>query len=81
MATSPPFARRNSASRRRAWKNASSSAGPANRALTIVLYLFQNGFEVGDLGYATAIGWALAVILVGCTMVQRLLARGEEASA
>ena len=59
----------------------SSSAGPDNRALTIVLYLFQNGFEVGDLGYATAIGWALAVILVGCTMVQRLLARGEEASA
>ena len=59
----------------------SSSAGPDNRALTIVLYLFQNGFEVGDLGYATAIGWALAVILVGCTMVQRLLARGEEAAA
>lgn len=59
----------------------SSSAGPDNRALTIVMYLYQNGFELGDLGYATAIGWALAVVLVGCAAVQRFLARGEEAGS
>lgn len=57
-----------------------NTAGPDNRAMTIVLYLFQNGFETGDLGYASAIGWALAVILVACAAVQRLTARGEEAA-
>ncbi|MGH7245113.1 MAG: carbohydrate ABC transporter permease [Phycisphaerales bacterium] len=58
-----------------------NTAGPDNRAMTIVLYLFQNGFETGDLGYASAIGWALAVILVVCAAFQRLTARGEEAVA
>lgn len=58
-----------------------NTAGPDNRAMTIVLYLFQNGFETGDLGYASAIGWALALILLVCAGVQRLVARGEEASA
>lgn len=58
-----------------------NTGGPDNRALTIVLYLFQNGFETGDLGYASAIGWALAVILVACAAFQRLTARGEEATA
>lgn len=57
------------------------TAGPDNRAMTIVLYLFQNGFESGDLGYASAIGWALTVILVLCAAFQRLTARNEEASA
>lgn len=56
------------------------TAGPDNRGLTIVMYLYQVGFEVGDLGYASAIGWGLAVVLVVCTVVQRLLARREEAA-
>ncbi|MBS0190656.1 MAG: sugar ABC transporter permease [Phycisphaerales bacterium] len=58
-----------------------STAGPDNRGMTIVLYLFQSGFEVGDLGYASAIGWALAIILLACAALQRLSARGEEAGA
>jgi len=58
-----------------------NTSGPDNRAMTIVLYLFQNGFETGDLGYASAIGWALAIILLACAGFQRLTARGEEASA
>ncbi len=29
--------------------------GPENRGLTVVMYLYQYGFEVGDLGYASAI--------------------------
>jgi ABC-type sugar transport system permease subunit len=57
------------------------TAGPDNRGLTIVMYLYQVGFEVGDLGYASAIGWGLAIILVACTIVQRVLARREEAAA
>lgn len=52
--------------------------GYDNRALTVVMYLFQAGFEVGDLGYASAVGWVLAVILIGAAGVQRLLLRGAE---
>jgi ABC-type sugar transport system permease subunit len=38
--------------------------GPGHRALTIVMYLFSMGFNVGDLGFASAIGWLLALILL-----------------
>ena len=38
-----------------------NSAGPKNAGLTIVMYLFQNGFVTGDLGLASAIGWSLAL--------------------
>lgn len=37
--------------------------GPAFSGLTIVMYLYQQGFEVGNIGYASAIGWALTIIL------------------
>jgi ABC-type sugar transport system permease subunit len=49
--------------------------GPENRGLTVVMYLYQYGFEVGDLGYASAIGWTLALVLMGLTVIQRLLSR------
>lgn len=49
--------------------------GPENRGLTVVMYLYQYGFEVGDLGYASAIGWTLALVLIGLTVLQRLLSR------
>lgn len=55
-----------------------ASGGPENRGLTIVMYLFQTGFETGDLGYASAIGWVLALLLIGAAAAQRLLSRGEE---
>jgi ABC-type sugar transport system permease subunit len=42
-------------------------AGPGGRGLTIVMYLFLTGFGGGDLGYAAAIGWVLALILVIAT--------------
>lgn len=53
--------------------------GPDNRGLTIVTYLYQKGFELNDLGYASAIGWALAILLVAVTILQRFTARGETA--
>jgi ABC-type sugar transport system permease subunit len=49
--------------------------GPENRGLTVVMYLYQYGFEVGDLGYASAIGWTLALVLMGLLVMQRLLSR------
>jgi ABC-type sugar transport system permease subunit len=60
------------------WVLLNSAAGPDNRGLTVVMYLYQQGFETGDLGYASAIGWVLAMILIGCAILQRRLARGEE---
>lgn len=52
--------------------------GPNESALTIVMYLYQTGFLVGDLGYASAIGWVLAVLLMTIALGQRWLARKEE---
>jgi ABC-type sugar transport system permease subunit len=55
-----------------------NSAGPDNRGLTIVMYLYQTGFLTGDLGYASAIGWVLALLLAGAAIVQLRLNRAEE---
>lgn len=60
------------------WILLNNTGGPENRGLTVVTYLYQAGFESGDLGYASAIGWVLAVLLILCALGQRLLARGEE---
>lgn len=54
------------------------TGGPQNRGLTIVMYLYQNGFESGDLGYASAIGWVLALMLVALALGQVFLMRREE---
>jgi ABC-type sugar transport system permease subunit len=51
--------------------------GPENRGLTVVMYLYQYGFEVGDLGYASGIGWTLALVLMGLTIIQRMLSREQ----
>lgn len=57
-------------------------SGRANdSALTLVMYLYRSGFDVGDLGYASAIGWALSLVLIVCAALQRVLSRGEEAEA
>jgi ABC-type sugar transport system permease subunit len=52
-----------------------STAGPDNSGLTVVMYLYQMGFDQGDLGYASAVGWILAVLLIGLTLLQRRMAR------
>jgi ABC-type sugar transport system permease subunit len=49
-----------------------------NYAITIVTYLFQMGFEAGDIGYASAIGWALVVIIFLVSLVQLRIARARE---
>jgi ABC-type sugar transport system permease subunit len=51
--------------------------GLQDRGLTLVTYLFKNGFEIGDLGYATAIGWLIAIILSATAITQRLVNRQE----
>jgi ABC-type sugar transport system permease subunit len=49
-----------------------------NYAITIVSYLFQMGFETGDIGYASAIGWALVLIIFVVSLVQLKLTRAQE---
>lgn len=55
------------------------NGGPNNDGLTIVMYLYQNGFELGDLGYASAVGWALALMLIVLALVQIKMVRKEDA--
>jgi ABC-type sugar transport system permease subunit len=47
--------------------------GPDEAGLTIVMYLYQNGFITGDLGYASAIGWTLALGVLVLAVVQMYL--------
>ncbi|RFC49239.1 MAG: lactose/L-arabinose transport system permease protein [Verrucomicrobia bacterium] len=58
--------------------NETNGNGPDNQALTIVTYLYQTGFRSGDLGYASAIGWLLTLVLVGLALLQRRLTQKEE---
>jgi ABC-type sugar transport system permease subunit len=46
------------------------TAGPNQAGLTIVMYLFNTGFTTGDLGYASAIGWALVLIILTISLFQ-----------
>ncbi|MEM7680834.1 MAG: sugar ABC transporter permease [Planctomycetota bacterium] len=50
-------------------------SGPDQRGLTVVMLLYQRGFEVGDLGMASAIGWVLAMLLVGFALAQRFFGK------
>jgi len=56
-----------------------NGAGTENRGLTIVMYLYQQAFESGDLGMASAVGWLLGLALILAATVQMLIARREAA--
>lgn len=45
-------------------------AGPNNSTLTMVLYLYQKGFQRFEQGYASAIAWVLFILIFGVTLVQ-----------
>lgn len=45
-------------------------AGPNNSTLTMVLYLYQQGFQRFQQGYAAAIAWVLFILIFGVTLVQ-----------
>lgn len=48
----------------------SGGYGPANSGMTVVGYLYNNGFENGDLGIAAAVGWLLTLIILSVSLVQ-----------
>lgn len=47
--------------------------GPANATNTIVLYIYQNGFEYFRMGYASAIAWVLFGVIFVFTLLQMRL--------
>lgn len=55
------------------------TGGPDNRGMTVVMHLYQTGFDTGDLGYASAIGWVLALTMIVAVVVQRLATSRSEA--
>jgi raffinose/stachyose/melibiose transport system permease protein len=56
-----------------------TNGGPFNASLTPALYLFRQGFEFGNLGYASALGVALLVLCVGLSLAVRRLNRRASA--
>jgi ABC-type sugar transport system permease subunit len=50
--------------------------GPAYAGFTVVMYLFFVGFQQGNLGYASAIGWVLVLITVLPAAMRWTLRRG-----
>jgi multiple sugar transport system permease protein len=47
--------------------------GPAQSTLTVVYYIYQNAFEFGRMGKASAIAWFLFVFIFLFTMLQTRL--------
>jgi ABC-type sugar transport system permease subunit len=52
------------------WIMLNNSAGPDQAGLTIVMYLYQTGFITGDLGYASTVGWTLALGVLMISLFQ-----------
>jgi multiple sugar transport system permease protein len=45
------------------------TGGPGDAALFVVLYLYSQGFRLGNFGYASSIAWVLAIIIVIFTVI------------
>jgi multiple sugar transport system permease protein len=55
--------------------------GPSNATLSVVLYMYEQGFRWWNLGYAAAIAFALFGIILLVSLLTRGLARGATAEA
>ncbi|WP_430708813.1 carbohydrate ABC transporter permease [Paenalkalicoccus suaedae] len=54
------------------------SGGPSNSTLTVVLLIYQYAFDgIGRMGYAAALAFALAFIILIATVIQRKLSKEE----
>jgi len=53
----------------------SNNGGSTNQFQTVTLYLYQQGFEGFDLGYASAIAWVLFLLIVVIALGNFLLTR------
>jgi ABC-type sugar transport system permease subunit len=57
---------------------ATNGRGPDNSGLTVIMYLYEVGFNAGDLGLGSAVGWVVAFIIFALSLVQVKLARVAE---
>jgi cellobiose transport system permease protein len=53
----------------------SSNGGAENQFQTVTLYMYQSGFQFQDLGYASAIAWALFIVIIIFALVNFFLTR------
>jgi ABC-type sugar transport system permease subunit len=53
-------------------------SGPKMAGLTIVMYLYEQGFQAGDVGFAAAVGWILVVLISVVSVAQTHLSRVTE---
>jgi multiple sugar transport system permease protein len=53
-----------------------TQGGPANRTLTVVLLMYEEGFRWWNMGYASAAAFALFALILAGTMLQLKLRRG-----
>ncbi|WP_114558321.1 carbohydrate ABC transporter permease [Desertihabitans aurantiacus] len=47
-----------------------TSGGPGNATSVFIYYVFQNAFSFGQLGYASAMAWAMFLFIVALTVIQ-----------
>lgn len=52
------------------WIMLGNTPGPDNAGLTVVMYLYNWGFIHGNLGYASAVGWTLAIGVLIISLIQ-----------
>ena len=52
--------------------------GPDNSGLSVIGYLYQAGFEAGGLGLGSAVGWIVAAVIFGLSLLQIRLSRATE---
>lgn len=57
---------------------ASEGHGPDNSGLTVILYLYDQGFTAGDLGLGSAVGWVVAVVIFALSLIQIRIAGAAE---
>ena len=52
------------------WVLTNGNGGPNDSAMTMVMYLYKNGFQFVNLGYAATIGWVLFAIIMAISVIQ-----------
>jgi len=57
-----------------------TNGGPSNSSLTITLYLYRQGFEFFNVGYASAIAYSMFVLLLVLSILNIVLFRGYRTS-
>jgi multiple sugar transport system permease protein len=52
-----------------------TAGGPANATNTLIMMIYQNGFQFFRMGYASSIAYALFAIILVITAVQSLVSK------